>query len=730
MQRRSFLSTTMCSSPHGTTRLSGARVVRRAFLSVLGACLALACGPTAEEVSASRRALTSQARTLLPLGSTWRYLDDGTDPGLGWKDATFADGAWKTGKAQFGYGEADEATVVSFGADPKNRHLTTYFRTVFFVDNPTVYSNLILRVLSDDGAAVFLNGTEVYREDLPPGFLNSKTLSPKAAVENLYIQRIVSAKHLVPGRNLLAVEVHQDSVDSADMSFDLSLAGTESVALVRGPYLQSGAPTRAILRWRTDVESIGWVRYGRAADALDRVATEVKASTEHTVAVEGLLPGTRYYYSIGTPEGVLAGEDRDHFFVTPPKPGERRPIRIWAIGDSGLANAPSAGVRDAYKAFTGARHTDLWLMLGDNAYNEGTDDQYQKAVFELFPEQLRSLFLWPCLGNHEYYGSPGKPEGMAYLSIFTLPTKGEAGGVASGTELYYSYDFGDAHFVVLDSMASNRTPGAPMLAWLEEDLQQSQRSWLIAYWHHPPYSKGSHDSDTEGELIEMRENVVPLLERHGVDLVLGGHSHTYERSVLLSGHHGTSSSLTKEMKLNAGSGRRDEGGPYVKMASGPGAAGGKGAVFVVAGSAAIVSPGYPLNHPVMHVNLERYGSLVVDIDGDELDATFLRETGAIDDRFAIRKVPRALPAADAGRPAGHAGADAAATRAAPARDAGTVVDQAAPIAIYRRPPEGSSGGCTVGRAGRTGGALGLLAVSFLAGLSASRQARGARRRSE
>jgi len=79
-------------------------------------------------------------------------------------------------------------------------------------------------------------------------------------------------------------------------------------------------------------------------------------------------------------------------------------------------------------------------------------------------------------------------------------------------------------------MTQSRATNSPMANWLRADLDANTNQWLIAFWHHPPYSKGSHDSDDEIELIEMRQNIVPILEAHGVDLVVCGHSHNYERS--------------------------------------------------------------------------------------------------------------------------------------------------------------------------------------------------------
>ncbi|MGH8247721.1 MAG: metallophosphoesterase, partial [Gammaproteobacteria bacterium] len=236
-----------------------------------------------------------------------------------------------------------------------------------------------------------------------------------------------------------------------------------------------------------------------------------------------------------------------------------------------------------------------------------------------------------------YSGSD--PNNFPFLHIYNQPTAGECGGVPSGTEKYYSFDYGHIHFVCLDAngygtFTSNNGSNGAMYAWLEEDLSANTNLWLIAFWHHPPYTKGSHDSDWEGELISMRQNYVPLLESYGVDLVLCGHSHCYERSYLIDGHYGFSSSFTSGMMKDGGSGREEESGPYVKPTVGPGA--NQGAVYVVAGSSGQVSGG-ALNHPIMHYDALRLGSLVLDIEGTALRAKFLRESGAVDDYFTIYK---------------------------------------------------------------------------------------------
>ena len=434
---------------------------------------------------------------------------------------------------------------------------------------------------------------------------------------------------------------------AAGLSFDVSAQSVE-----RGPYLQSGTPTSVVVKWRTDVATDSRVSYGTSVGNLTDNSDDGDLVTDHEVLLTGLQADTRYYYSIGTTGGSLAGDgDSSYSFVTSPLPDTPKPTRVWVIGDSGTANANAAAVRDAYKGFTGSTATDLWLMLGDNAYPDGTDSEYQGAVFDMYPEILRQSVLWSTLGNHDGHSADSGSQTGPYYEIFTLTDNAQAGGLASGTEAYYSFDYGNIHFICLDSYDSNRSPGSAMLTWLEQDLMQTNKDWIIAFWHHPPYTKGSHNSDTEGRLIDMRQNALPILESYGVDLVMTGHSHSYERSVLLDGHYGLSGSLTGQMVVDGGSGREDEpDGAYSKAEGG---APNAGAVYAVAGSSGKISGGN-LDHPAMFISLNSLGSMVLDFAGSRLDVSFIDQNGSVLDYFTLLKTPDTDPptllAADADSP--------------------------------------------------------------------------------
>ncbi len=590
---------------------------------------------------------------LIPTNAVWRYLDNGSDQESFWVYDDFDDSGWAQGAAELGYGDdtdgRPEATVVSYGPDPDNKYITTYFRQSFVVSNAGSITNLRLRLLRDDGALVYLNGAEVFRSNMPDAPVNYLTLaqsSVSSAEETTFLQANISPELVYNGLNILAVEIHQSSQQSTDISFALELVAervpTPPVALIRGPYLQMGTPRSIVVRWRTDFPTDSVVAYGTAPDNLNQAASALDETTEHAIQLSLLSPNTRYYYSVGNSSGMLAGGPDYCFLTAPIAP---KPTRIWAIGDCGTAGlgGNAAGVRDAYRNYAGGRYTDVWLFLGDNAYYEGTDRDYQRAVFETYPEMLRKTVAWSTLGNHETYAPTSGPQ-VPYFDIFSMPTQGEAGGVPSGTEHYYSFNYGSIHFVCLDSELSNRQPNGPMLTWLQADLAANTNKWLIAFWHSPPYTKGSHDSDNlfdnGGNMTEMRTGVVPVLESYGVDLVLSGHSHNYERSYLLSGHYGFADSITPSMVKDSGSGRPAETGAYLKPTAGPGA--NEGAVYVVAGSSgwATHRTGF---HPAMYVSLLEMGSLVLDVDGNRLDAKFLRENGVIKDEFTILKGGPAEP---------------------------------------------------------------------------------------
>ena len=423
---------------------------------------------------------------------------------------------------------------------------------------------------------------------------------------------------------------------------------TQAQTIERGPYLQKLSETSITVKWRTDVNLASKIWYGLSPGAYTWQVNVNNNALDHELEITGLTPGTTYYYAVGFNGTILAGGDSDHYFKTAPIAGSTDKYTAWILGDCGTANDNQRDVRDAYYNYIGDKHTDMILFLGDNAYNIGTDPQYQNAIFEnMYEDKLINSVAWSCPGNHDFGSSSSNTQSGPYFDIFSFPTNGESGGMSSGTEAYYSFDYGNIHVVSLDSHDTDRTPGSPMLSWLENDLAANTQFWTIAIFHHPPYTKGSHDSDNPfdsgGRMDDIRENVLPILESYGVDVVLSGHSHVYERSFLIEDHFGYSNTWDPAtMLVDGGDGRVNGDGPYVKYNNSNIAD--EGTVYIVTGSAGKTST-EALNHPVMYYGASTLGSTIIEVDSNVLDLKFLNSTGVIDDSLTITRIDTICPPA-------------------------------------------------------------------------------------
>jgi hypothetical protein len=170
-------------------------------------------------------------QTLIAAGSSWKYNDSGTNLGTAWSAPLYSDASWPSGPAQLGYGDGDELTVLSYGTSTSNRRITYYFRRAFTVADPASLSALSVRFVRDDGAVIYLNGVEVSRSNMPTGTVSYTTLATAAignADESAWIEAPIDPSLLVAGNNVLAVEIHQQSASSSDISFDLELRAIEA----------------------------------------------------------------------------------------------------------------------------------------------------------------------------------------------------------------------------------------------------------------------------------------------------------------------------------------------------------------------------------------------------------------------------------------------------------------------------------------------------------------------
>ncbi|MFI5128421.1 MAG: purple acid phosphatase family protein [Chitinophagales bacterium] len=420
--------------------------------------------------------------------------------------------------------------------------------------------------------------------------------------------------------------------------------------LIRGPYLQVATPTSIIVRWRTDELDVSFVRYGKQEGKFDGLAGNGSRTHEHIVTLTNLEPYTKYYYLIEGFKDTLQWDESNHFTTLPPAGAENK-YRIGVFGDCGTNSTIQHNVRDQFLKKLGSNPLNAWILVGDNAYSFGKDVEYQSNFFNVYKDfLLKQSPLYPAPGNHDYQDLPMLAEvaqrsgEVAYYQNFTMPTRGEAGGVSSNSSAFYSFDIDNIHFLSLDSQGEEDygtrlfdTTGS-QVKWIKKDLEANKgKEWIIAYWHHPPYSMGSHNSDSETQMVKIRQNFIPILERYGVDLVICGHSHSYERSKLMKGHYGPEASFSTEIHLLSNSSGAYDGSanscPFVKDSSN------RGTVYIVTGSSGRVDYSqstFPHNAlPFSNVTIG--GATLLEIEGNRIDMKWICADGVIRDQFTLMK---------------------------------------------------------------------------------------------
>jgi predicted phosphodiesterase len=290
--------------------------------------------------------------------------------------------------------------------------------------------------------------------------------------------------------------------------------------LQRLPYLQSVTTTSAVVAfaaWPGDL----WVEARKG----DQVAATARArfagsdqqrrrsfmhrgdrqalSPDHYFVqradLDGLEPRTLYCYRVMSREGPLTDPAP---LVTAAPPGQEDPVRFVMLGDTGSGSA----AQQAIARRIAAEPFDFLLFLGDLAYEQGTAEQLQTRFFEVYKDYLQFAPVFPVMGNHDRRTRNGGP----YLEAFVLPPP----------ELYYSFDWGDVHFVVLDTTGGYRK----QIEWLKRDLSANRKRFTIAVGHHPMYT-----GSIRGPHLALRRRFWPVLAFYGVNLVVMGHEHHYER---------------------------------------------------------------------------------------------------------------------------------------------------------------------------------------------------------
>jgi len=302
-------------------------------------------------------------------------------------------------------------------------------------------------------------------------------------------------------------------------------ATRSTATLLRWPYLQQVTADSARILWATDVQGAPALAYRIGGDTQwasvvsHAVNTPNASYYQHEAAITDLSPSTWYDYKIYD-NGVNLTPFGQGWMQTATTSDE---FTLAAWGDSGVCTPEQFQIRDRLRERWDT--TQLWLHTGDIAYMEGTFDQFDTCHFGVYQELLSWRPFFPVMGNHEYYTDDGAP----YLDIFDLPVTPGWDWYLDEVERYYSFDWGNAHFVMLDSHTPlwriSDAVTDDMADWLAHDLANDDHAWKIAVIHRPLYSSSQVHRETD-----VREKLAPIFEAYGVNLVLSGHNHNYERT--------------------------------------------------------------------------------------------------------------------------------------------------------------------------------------------------------
>ncbi|MFT6397622.1 MAG: hypothetical protein ACJAYU_002376 [Bradymonadia bacterium] len=403
---------------------------------------------------------------------------------------------------------------------------TAYYLHEFDVADPAEFVSLQVELEFAAGIVVYVNGREIERYNVAPGLEghgNVGLITWMAAHINQTMYRRwqrttlgIDAGVLRAGSNMLAIATYKRPHGGTRAHYlDLRLEAHREAGFTKTSYLQRVEANQITVMWETNVVGFGVVEFGTSAETLDRRAYSPQlADSHHEVVLTGLQSDTRYWYQVrteqlgGAPD--LVGDVRS--FRTAVESGTS--FTFMAYGDNRTQS--EIHTRLINRMWQDAHDEDVRFLVstGDLVTNASPWEEWQTEFFEPALPLMGDIPYYTALGNHE-----GNHE--SYYYYLDLP----------GNESWYSVEYGDLELFAINSSALYDAT-SPQGQWLDAALAASTATWKVVFFHHPPYA--CTPARKPGDL-GIQEHVVPVLERHGVQLALLGHDHLYGRSRTLNG---------------------------------------------------------------------------------------------------------------------------------------------------------------------------------------------------
>ena len=506
---------------------------------------------------------TTENKTVINESTTWKYLDDNTDPASGlssltaWTTSDFNDSSWKSAAGKFG---AKKGSLTSFNGftptvllqqyqaeDSSKCTPTFFFRTTFDAANIDQITSITGSLFHDDAVAVYLNGQLITSVDMPTDTQENNLyyagVSAGAPKETSVVLTKDQLKDIIKeGTNILSVELHQDRESSSDIYFEFSNLSlnynentdgnegdnstTENVSQ-KSIFLTVGSDTSSQgITWYADTETAGEVQYAvKTGDTFPENYLTVPASSiasnesgfySNQAVLTGLLPDKEYVYRVKNGNTI----SDTYSFTSGNNDGS---YEFAFVGDpqigAGSTNTDIEGWNETLKTISSTFNADFLLSAGDQVNTASNETQYTGYINKLFT----TLPSATTIGNHD-------SSSAAYNQHFNLPNESsDKGQTTAGSDYWFVYE--NTLFINLNS---NDRSTAEHKAFIEEAIAANPNvKWKTVVFHHSVFSTASHVDDSD--IITRREELPQVFKDLDIDVVLMGHDHVYTRTYMMDG---------------------------------------------------------------------------------------------------------------------------------------------------------------------------------------------------